>query len=110
MTETPSTTNEIVHVVTYVNSKHYFIIFLGKFSKHAVFLYLPYRNSQTLVGKIRKFSAIKSKIQIFVLDNECNSTNVRNFLTFHFTKPNSHTGNSDIVRIAKLRGPTPKQW
>ena len=39
-----------------------------------------------------------------MLDNEFNNTNVRTYLDqegiqYHFTKPNSHTGNSDIERF-----------
>lgn len=104
LTETPSTTNEIIHVDTYVNSKHSFIIFIDKFSKHVVSFHLHDRNSQTLVGKIRAFLAIKGNVTKFVLDNEFNNANVTNFLDqegiqYHFTKPNSHTGNSDIERF-----------
>lgn len=104
LTETPSTVNEIVHVDTYVNSKHSFIIFIDKFSKHAVSFYLPDRNNQTIIGKIGEFLAIKGPVRKFVFDNEFNSRNVRDFLVrerieFHATKPNSHTGNSDIERL-----------
>lgn len=104
VTETPTSVNEIVHVDTYVNSKHSFIIFIDKFSKHAVGFYLPDRNNQTIIGKINEFLAIKGPIKKFVFDNEFNSKNVRDFLTqekieFHATKPNSHTGNSDIERL-----------
>lgn len=104
ITETPSTTNEIIHVDTYVNSKHSFIIFIDKFSKHVISFHLPDRNSRTLLGKIRAFLAIKGRINKFVLDNEFNNSNIRNYLEqegiqYHFTKPNSHTGNSDIERF-----------
>lgn len=39
-----------------------------------------------------------------ITDNELNSVNVKDFLRqenidIHFTKPNSHTGNSDIERL-----------
>lgn len=104
MTETPSTTNEIVHVDTYVNSKHSFVIFIDKFSKHVISFHLHDRNSQTLVGKIRAYLAIKGNVTKFVLDNEFNNANVKGYLDqegiqYHFTKPNSHTGNSDIERF-----------
>lgn len=103
-TETPSNINEIVHVDTYVNSKHYFIIFIDKFSKHAVAFYLPDRNSQTIVEKLREYLSIKGKVRKFVFVNEFNSTNVKEFLKFeniefHATKPHSHTGNSDVERL-----------
>lgn len=104
ITPTPSTTNEVVHVDTYVNSKHSFVIFIDKFSKHVFSFHLHDRNSQTLVGKIRAYLAFKGNVTEFVFDNEFNNTNVRDYLDqegirYHFTKPNSHTGNSDIERF-----------
>lgn len=103
-TETPSTTNEIIHVDTYVNSKQSFILFIDKFSKFAIHFHLPDRNNQTIIQKIREFLAIKGNIKKFVFDNEFNTVNVRRFLEeanieYHATKPNSHTGNSDIERL-----------
>lgn len=103
-TETPCTINDIVHIDTYVNSKNSFIIFLDKFSKHSVCFHLPDRNSVTIVQKIREYLSIKGNVKKFVFDNEFNSKNVREFLTnegilFHATKPNSHTGNSDVERL-----------
>lgn len=104
LTETPTSVNEIVHIDTYVNSKHSFVIFIDKFSKHVVGFHLPDRNNQTIIGKINEFLAIKGPVKKFIFDNEFNSKNVRDFLTqerieFHATKPNSHTGNSDIERL-----------
>lgn len=103
-TETPSTTNEIVHVDTYVNSKHPFIVFIDKFSKHAVCFYLEDRNSQTIIEKLRQYISIKGKIKKFVFDNEFNTIKVKEFcsqeqIEYHLTKPNNHTGNSDIERL-----------
>lgn len=103
-TETPSSVNEIVHIDTYVNTKRSFIIFIDKFSKHAVCFHLPDRNSTTLVQKIREFLAIKGQIGKFIFDNEFNSKHVKDFLRaekieFHFTKPNSHNGNADSERL-----------
>ena len=96
LTETPTTINEIIHVDTYVNSKHSLICFIDKFSKHVVCLYLEDRNNQTIIEKIRQFLSTKGKIKKFVFDNEVNSKNVREFLNeenivYHITKPNSHT-------------------
>lgn len=104
ITETPSSVNEIVHIDTYVNSKHSFVLFIDKFSKHAVGFYLPDRNNQTIISKINEFLAIKGPVKKFIFDNEFNSKNVRDFLIqegieFHATKPNSHTGNSDVERL-----------
>lgn len=103
-TETPSTTNEIVHVDTYFNSKNCFIVFLDKFSKHAVSFHLSDRNSVTIVQKLREFISIKGNIKKFIFDNEFGSNNVKEFLLkegidYHLTKPNSHTGNSDVERL-----------
>lgn len=104
ITETPHSTNEIVHMDTYVNSKHSFIVFIDKFSKHATCLPLTDRNSITLVTKLQQFLAIKGKINKIVSDNEFNNENVKKFMQdegiqHHITKPNSHTGNSDIERL-----------
>lgn len=104
LTETPKTCNEIIHVDTYVNSKQSFTIFIDKFSKHATCLPLTDRNSITIVEHIQQFLSIKGKVQKFVFDNEFNSLNVREFLEkegieYHSTKPNSHTGNSDVERL-----------
>lgn len=103
-TETPSTTNEIIHVDTYVNSKQSFIVFIDKFSKYVIHFHLPDRNNQTIIQKLMEFIAIKGRIKKFVFDNEFNTVNVRKFLNdenieYHATKPNSHTGNSDIERL-----------
>lgn len=104
LTETPKCKNQIVHVDTYVNSKQAFIIFVDKFTKHAICFPLMDRNSRTLVSKIQEFISIKGKIKKFIFDNEFNNTNVKEFLNkecieFHFTKPNSHTGNADAERL-----------
>lgn len=103
-TETPHTTNEIIHVDTYVNSKHSFIVFIDKFSKHATCLPLMDRNSITLVAQLQQFLAIKGRVKKMVFDNEFNNGNVKAFMQsagieYHITKPNSHTGNSDIERF-----------
>lgn len=104
LTQSPPTTNEIVHVDTYVNTKQSFIIFIDKFSKFAIHFHLPDRNNQTIIQKLREFLAIKGNVKKFVFDNEFNTLNVRKFLDdnnilYHATKPNSHTGNSDIERL-----------
>lgn len=104
ITETPCDTKEIVHIDTYVNSKHSFIVFVDKFSKHAAAFYLEDRNSKTLIEKIRLYISIFGKMQKIVCDNEFNSVNVKQFcqeedINIHFTKPNSHTGNSDAERF-----------
>lgn len=103
-TESPPTTNEIIHVDTYVNTKQSFIIFIDKFSKFAIHFHLPDRNNQTIIQKLREFLAIKGNVKKLVFDNEFNTVNVRKFLDdnnilYHATKPNSHTGNSDIERL-----------
>lgn len=103
-TETPSDANEIVHVDTYVNSKQSFIMFIDKFSKHAVSFHLEDRNSLTLVEKLRLYISIFGKMKKLVCDNEFNNINVKQFcrigeIEIHFSKPNSHTGNSDVERL-----------
>lgn len=104
LTETPRTINEIIHVDIYVNSKQSFIIFIDKFSKHATCLHILDRNQRTLENKIREFIALKGKPKQLVFDNEFNIATIKNFLQeqniqYHATKPNSHTGNSDIERL-----------
>lgn len=100
----PLNINEIVHVDTYVNSKQSFIVFLDKFSKHAVGFHLEDRNSLTLVEKLRLYISINGKMKKLVGDNEFNNLNVKEFcrvegINIHFSKPNSHTGNSDVERL-----------
>lgn len=48
-TETPLSINEIVHLDTYVNSKHSFLNFIDKFSKQATSFYLEDRYNVTFV-------------------------------------------------------------
>ena len=78
ITETPQTTNEIIHVDTY--SRHLFMVFIEKFSKHATCLPLTDRNSITLIAQIPQFVAIKGKVKKMVFDTEFNNENVREFL------------------------------
>lgn len=104
ITETPSDSNEIVHMDVYTNKKHSFITFIDKFTKYAVALNLEDRNSKTLVEKIRMYFSLRNKPKKFVTDNEFNSINVKDFLRtenveVHFTKPNNHTGNADVERL-----------
>lgn len=103
-TETPDDINDIIHVDVYTNSKHNFINFIDKFSKHAISLPLEDRNHKTLIEKLRQFISIKGKMKKLVCDNEFNSINVKQFcrdegIEIHFVKPNNHTGNSDVERL-----------
>lgn len=109
ISETPNDMNEIVHTDTFTISKHNFITFIDKFSKFAVALPLENRNSITLVEKLRLFFSLKGKPKKLIADNEFNCVNVKNFLesenvAIHFTKANSHTGNSDIERFHSTIG------
>lgn len=102
-TETPENINEIIHVDTYVNSKNTFINFIDKLTKHVICLHLENRHHTSLIEKIKLFISIKEKPKKFIFDNEF-KTNVKEFLNgeqieYHSTKPNSHTGNSDIERF-----------
>lgn len=102
-TETPQDLNEIIHVDTYVNSKNSFINFIDKLSKHVISFNLENRNHKTLIEKFKLFISIKGKPRKFVFDNEFRNE-VKEYLKnqgidFHSTKPNSHTGNSDIERF-----------
>lgn len=105
LTETPNDINQIVHIDTYTNTKHHFLTFIDRFSKHAVTLPLTDRNNITIIENIRLYLSIKGeKPQLLILDNEFNTINIKDFLrqeeiNVHFTKPNSHTGNSDIERF-----------
>lgn len=103
-TETPLDINDIVHMDTYVNSKHSFLIFIDKLTKHAVAFFLEDRNNRTIIEKLRLYISIKGKMRKLISDNEFNSINIKEFfrsegIETHFTKPNSHTGNSDIERL-----------
>lgn len=104
ITETPTNINEIVHIDVYTNSKHNFLMSIDKFSKHATCLYLEDRTHITILEKIRQVISIRGKIKKLVFDNEFNSQHIRNFcekenIEYHFTKPNSHTGNADVERL-----------
>ncbi len=104
LTKTPSDINEIVHADIYINKKCYFLTFIDKFAKFAMAFQLEDRNSITIIEKLRLFFSIKGRTRKLILDNEFNSINIKDFfrkeeIEVHFTKPNSHTGNSDIERF-----------
>lgn len=103
LTEIPKSKNEIVHIDTYVNSKQPFLVFIDKFTKFAAAYPLNDKNHQTLIDNLSIYISLKKPIKI-VADNEFGHVNIKQYLKnnnieLHLTKPNSHTGNSDLERL-----------
>lgn len=71
-TKTASTTNEIIHADKYVNSHQSVMIFIDKFSNHAIHFHLRDRNRHSIVQKIEELWAIKGNINKFAFDNDFN--------------------------------------
>lgn len=105
LTETPLKSNEIIHIdIWFLNKKVYFLTCIDKLTKHVSIHYLQDRNSLTIVEKLQERLAILGKPCKIVADNEFNTALIRDFLRseeieFHFTSPNTHTGNADIERF-----------
>lgn len=105
ITETPKRSNEIVHVdIWFMDKKTTFLTCIDKLSKHVSIHHLTDKNSLTIVDLLRERFSILGKPGKIVADNEFNTAYIRNFLDseeidYHFTSPNTHTGNSDIERF-----------
>lgn len=72
--------------------------------KHVSVHYLTDKNSISIVEKLRERFAILGKPNRIIADNEFNTAFIRDYLNseeidFHFTSPNTHTGNADIERF-----------
>lgn len=105
VTETPIQSNEIVHIdIWFLNKQTTFLTCIDKLSKHVSVHYLTDKNSISIVEKLRKRFAILGKPNRIIADNEFNTAFIRDYLNseeidFHFTSPNTHTGNADIERF-----------
>lgn len=105
VTETPREANEIVHIdVWFLNKNTTFLTCIDKLTKHVSIHYLTDKNSLTIVEMLRQRFAILGKPTKIVADNEFKTALVKDFLNsekinFHFTSPNTHTGNADVERF-----------
>lgn len=105
VTETPVKSNEIIHIDVWFLSKNMtFLTCIDKLTKHVSIHYLSDKNSLTIVEKLRERFAILGKPEKIIADNEFNTAVVRDFLKsenvdFHYTSPNTHTGNADVERF-----------
>lgn len=103
-TETPTEINQIIHIDTYVIMKHSFLTIIDKFSKFGSAYYLTDRNHVTIIEQLEEHFTKIGKPKKIVADNEFKAVQIKEFLQtedimLHLTKPNSHTGNSDIERF-----------
>lgn len=105
LTETPTTSNDIIHIdVWFLNKVLTFLTCIDKLTKHVTIHHLSDKNSLTIVEKLRERFAIMGKPRKIIADNEFNTAYIKNFLNienieYHFTSPNTHTGNADIERF-----------
>lgn len=102
-TELPTDKNQIIHIDTYVNRKQPFLIFIDKFTKFATAYPLENRTHVEIIEKLKIYFNHKKPIKL-VADNEFKHVNIKEFLNqqnveLHLSKPNSHTGNSDVERL-----------
>lgn len=103
-TETPTNINQIIHIDTYVFKKCNFLTTIDKFSKFGAVYYLTDRNHITLIEQLEDHFAKIGKPNKIIADNEFKAIQIKELLekeeiSLHLTKPNSHTGNSDVERF-----------
>ena len=103
-TETPSKSNEIIHIDTYVIKRFHFLTIIDKFSKYGVAYPLNDRNHITIIEQLEDYFTKIGKPKKIIADNEFKAIRIKEFLAnenveLHLTKPNSHTGNADIERF-----------
>lgn len=84
--------------------KHAFVTTIDKLTKFAAAYSITDRNWRAKIAIIMEQFSKFGKPKKIIFDNEFRSEQVINFLQkenveFHFTKPNSHTGNADIERL-----------
>lgn len=102
--ETPTNINQIIHIDTYVFKKCNFLTVIDKFSKFGAAYYLTDRNHITIIEVLEEHFTKMGKPKKIVADNEFKAIQIKQLLekeeiTLHLTKPNSHTGNSDVERF-----------
>lgn len=73
VTETPLTSNEIIHIdIWFLSKKMAFLTCIDKLTKHVSAHYLPDRNSVTIVDMLLERFSILGKPRKIVADNEFN--------------------------------------
>lgn len=104
LTETPIGKNDIIHIDTYVMKGYHFLTVIDKFSKFGAAYSLNDRNHITIIEQLEDHFTKLGKPRKIIADNEFKTIRIKEFLNnenieLHLTKPNSHTGNSDIERF-----------
>jgi len=89
---------------TYVIKNTHFLTTIDKFSKFAAVYPLNDRNHITIVEQLEEHFTKIGKPGKIIADNEFDSFRIKELLRqegieLHLTKPNSHTGNSDVERL-----------
>lgn len=104
ISKTPGRPNEILHMDIYYFMKHPFLTLIDKLTKKAYAYYLPNRNWTKKIETLEEHFSKFGKPTKIIADNEFKSENLKEFFNeqqvdLHLTKPNTHTGNSDIERF-----------
>lgn len=104
ISETPTSINEILHMDIYYFMKQAFLTLIDKLTKKAYIYHLQNRNWNRKIEVLEEHFSKFGKPQKIITDNEFASINIKDFfrtqgIALHFTKPNTHTGNSDIERF-----------
>lgn len=104
LSETPNRPNEILHIDIYYFMKHPFLTLVDKLTKKAYAYYLPNRNWVKKIETLEEHFSKFGKPYKIIADNEFKSENLKEFfnaheVNLHLTKPNTHTGNSDVERF-----------
>lgn len=104
ISETPTRHNEILHMDTFFFMKQPFLTLLDKLNKKAYAYHLPNRNWTKKIETLEEHFSKFKKPKKIITDNEFSAENLKQFfreqdVDLHLTKPNTHTGNSDIERF-----------
>lgn len=104
VSETPKRHNEILHMDTYYFSKQPFLTLLDKLNKKAYAYHLPNRNWTKKIETLEEHFSKFGKPRKIITDNEFSAENLKEFfreqnVELHLTRPNTHTGNSDVERF-----------
>lgn len=104
LSQTPNRPNETIHMDIYYFRKHPFLTLIDKLTKKAYVYFLPNRNWAKKIETLEEHFSKFGKPSTIITDNEFKSEHLKEFLReqeveLHLTKPNTHTGNSDIERF-----------
>lgn len=104
ISETPTQPNQILHMDIYFFTKRPFLTIIDKLTKKAYAYYLPNRNWTKKIDTLEEHFSKFGKPTKIITDNKFNAENLKEFfkeqnVELHLTKPNTHTGNSDIERF-----------